>query len=214
MKYKLLIFDMDGTILDTLQDLYNCLNFALAKNGYPERTFSEVRSFVGNGLEKLTERGLPEGTPESKTKAVLADLKDYYKEHCKDETKPYDGILELLKTVKEKGYQTAVVSNKADFAVQELVRQYFPNMFDMALGEREGQRKKPEQDMVYNVLAALGVSKEDAVYIGDSEVDIATAQNAGVESIIVEWGFRERSFLERMGAKRIVQKPFDILELI
>lgn len=214
MKYKLLIFDMDGTILDTLQDLYNCLNFALAKNGYPERTFSEVRSFVGNGLEKLTERGLPEGTPESKTKAVLADLKEYYKEHCKDETKPYDGILELLKTVKEKGYKTAVVSNKADFAVQELVRQYFPNMFDMALGEREGQRKKPEPDMVYSVLAALCVSKEDAVYIGDSEVDIATAQNAGVESIIVGWGFRERSFLERLGAKRIVQKPFDILELI
>lgn len=214
MKYKLLIFDMDGTILDTLQDLYNCLNFALAKNGYPERTFSEVRSFVGNGLEKLTERGLPEGTPESKTKSVLADLKDYYKVHCKDETKPYDGILELLKTVKEKGYKTAVVSNKADFAVQELVRQYFPNLFDMALGEREGQRKKPEPDMVYNVLAALCVSKEDAVYIGDSEVDIATAQNAGVESIIVEWGFRERSFLERMGAKRIVQKPFDILGLI
>lgn len=214
MKYKLLIFDMDGTILDTLQDLYNCLNFALEKNGYPERTFSEVRSFVGNGLEKLTERGLPEGTPESKTKAVLADLKEYYKEHCKDETKPYDGILELLKTVKEKGYKTAVVSNKADFAVQELVRQYFPNMFDMALGEREGQRKKPEPDMVYNVLAALCVSKEDAVYIGDSEVDIATAQNAGVESIIVEWGFREGSFLERLGAERIVQKPFDILELI
>lgn len=214
MKYKLLIFDMDGTILNTLQDLCNCLNFALSQNGYPERTFSEVRSFVGNGLEKLTERGLPEGTSESKKKAVLADLKDYYREHCTDETRPYDGIVELLKTVKKKGYKTAVVSNKADFAVQELVRQYFPGMFDMALGESGGQRKKPEPDMVYHVLAALDVSKEDAVYIGDSEVDIATAQNAGVESIIVEWGFRERGFLEEMGAKCIVQKPSDILELI
>lgn len=214
MKYKLLIFDMDGTILDTLQDLYNCLNFALSRNGYPERTFSEVRRFVGNGLEKLTERGLPEGTPEGRKKAVLADLKDYYREHCTDETRPYDGILELLKTVKERGYKTAVVSNKADFAVQDLVRQYFPGMFDMALGEREGQRKKPEPDMVYHVLAGLGVSREDAVYIGDSEVDIATARNAGLESIIVEWGFREREFLKGMGAECIVQKPFDILELI
>lgn len=214
MKYKLVIFDMDGTILDTLQDLQNCLNYALEKNGYPGRTYDEVRRFVGNGLEKLVERAMPKDMPEEAAAGVLVDFKEYYKVHCMDYTKPYDGIVELLRVLRKRGYQTAVVSNKTDFAVQELVKEYFQGMFDAAVGAREGQEKKPAPDSVYTVLEQLMVPREDAVYIGDSEVDIETAKNAGLECITVEWGFRERAYLEKMGAVCFVRQPSEILELV
>lgn len=214
MRYKLAVFDMDGTILNTLEDLKNCLNYALHHNGYPERSLEEVRRFVGNGIRKLVERGVPEGTGTEQIDKVFEDFKVYYKVHCTDLTVPYEGIPALIKELRSKGVLTAVVSNKVDFAVQELVERFFNGLFDMAVGDREGIAKKPAPDSVFAVLDALHVEKQDAVYIGDSDVDIATAKNAGLDSIIVEWGFRDREFLEEKGARVFAKTPEDILSIL
>ena len=214
MKYKLIIFDLDGTILDTLLDLANSLNYALRNCGYPERTIDEVRRFVGNGIRKLMERGVPENTPTPEVDKVHAAFTEHYKVHCADFTKPYDGIEGLLKTLRKNGYKTAVVSNKADYAVQELCKQYFDGLFDFAVGERDGVRKKPAPDSVNEVLNTLGISANDAVYIGDSEVDIETANNAHLPHIIVTWGFRDKAFLRKHGAEVFVSSPQEILDLV
>ena len=210
MKYKIAIFDLDGTILNTIEDLADSLNYALTKNGYKERTVAETQSFVGNGLLMLVKRAINPETSEEEAKKVLADLKVYYKIHCADKTKPYEGIPELLKDLKTAGYRLAVVSNKADYAVQILCEQYFPGMFDLAFGERENVRRKPAPDSVNAVLAEFELKKADAVYIGDSDVDIETAENVGTDSILVAWGFRGADFLREKGAKNIV---FDTEEL-
>lgn len=211
---KMLIFDMDGTILYTLEDLMNSTNYALLEYGYPVRTLDEIRHFVGNGIHKLVERAVPEGTPKDRIEDVFETLEKHYKIHCMDTTKPYDGIIDLLKKLREKGFQTAVVSNKVDFAVQDLVDDFFRGLFDIAIGEREGVRKKPAPDSVYEVMKAFHLAKEDVVYIGDSDVDFETAKNAGVDYILVEWGFRDRSFLESLGASVFAKKPEDILNLV
>lgn len=210
MKYKIAIFDLDGTILNTIEDLADSLNYALAKNGYKERTVAETQSFVGNGLLMLVKRAIKPETSEEEAQKVLADLKAYYKIHCADKTKPYEGIPELLKDLKTADYLLAVVSNKADYAVQILCEQYFPGMFDLAVGERENVRRKPAPDSVNAVLAEFELNKADAVYIGDSDVDIETAENVGTDSILVAWGFRGADFLREKGAKNIV---FDTEEL-
>ena len=210
MKYKIAIFDLDGTILNTIEDLADSLNYALAKNGYKERTVAETQSFVGNGLLMLVKRAIKPETSEEEAQKVLADLKAYYKIHCADKTKPYEGIPELLKDLKTADYLLAVVSNKADYAVQILCEQYFPGMFDLAAGERENVRRKPAPDSVNAVLAEFELNKADAVYIGDSDVDIETAENVGTDSILVAWGFRGADFLREKGAKNIV---FDTEEL-
>lgn len=212
MRYDLAIFDLDGTILNTLEDLADSLNAALEKSGYPRRTVEEVRRFVGNGIRKLIERGVPKGTETESVNRVHRDFTEYYKVHCADKTRPYDGISELLTALKKAGCRTAVVSNKADYGVQELCSRYFQGMFDMAVGEREGILKKPAPDSVNEVLRRLGVKREKAVYIGDSEVDIMTAVNAGMDSIIVSWGFREEEFLREQGAKIMVSRPEEIIE--
>lgn len=214
MKYKLAIFDMDGTILNTIDDLAASLNYVLEKSGFPARTMDEVISFIGNGLRKLIERGVPEGTDSETVDKVLADFKEYYVVHCADKTVPYDGIIELLGNLRRNGCLTAVVSNKADDAVQELCRKYFDGLFDYAVGERSGILRKPAPDSVNEVLEKLNVSRENAVYIGDSDVDIKTAENAGMDSIIVEWGFRERDFLLKKGAKTIVSAPEEIEDIV
>ena len=214
MKYKLAIFDMDGTILNTIDDLAACLNFVLEKSGFPARTMDEVISFIGNGLRKLIERGVPEGTDSETVDKVLADFKEYYAVHCADKTAPYDGIIELLENLRRNGCLTAVVSNKADDAVQELCRKYFDGLFDYAVGERSGILRKPAPDSVNEVLEKLNVKRENAVYIGDSDVDIKTAENAGMDSIIVEWGFRERDFLLKKGAKTIVSAAKEIEDIV
>ncbi len=201
MRYRLVIFDLDGTILDTLDDLADSTNAALQMNGFPMRTREEVRSFVGNGIQKLIERAVPVGTDADVIQKVLDDFKVYYGEHCADKTKPYDGIVELIGKLRMDGLQTAVVSNKADFAVQELCEQYFPEMFDYVVGERVGVRKKPAPDAVNEVLRQLDMETTQAVYVGDSEVDVATAKNAQMNHIIVEWGFRDREYLIEHGAK-------------
>lgn len=200
MKYKLIIFDLDGTILDTLDDLTSSVNYSLHKNGLPLRSRDEIRSFVGNGIRLLIERSVPENTSEQVIEKVFADFKLHYKLHSNDETKPYDGIEELLKRIRNKGIKTAVVSNKADFAVQDLVKIHFDGLFDFAVGEREGIERKPAPDSVFEAINLSGIPKEEAVYIGDSEVDVFTARNAGTDLIAVSWGFRDKDFLVNNGA--------------
>ena len=204
MKHSLAIFDLDGTILYTLVDLKNSMNFTLKKFGFPERTLDEVRRFVGNGIRNLIIRAAPKGTDEKTIDEMFEVFNEHYAVHCNDNTKSYDGIDELLKKLKEQKVKTAVVSNKADYAVQTLVKKYFDGLFDYAVGEKQGVRKKPCPDSVNEVLRVLDTSKEAAVYIGDSEVDVATAKNAQMDCIAVDWGFRDREVLINSGATLIV----------
>ncbi len=214
MNYTLAVFDMDGTILDTLEDLAASLNFALKGEGFPTRTLDEVRNFVGNGVRKLVERGVPGTASAAEIDEVYAAFIVHYKEHCADSTRPYDGILSLLKQLKKAGCKTAVVSNKADFAVKELCVRYFDGLFDAAVGERPGVKKKPAPDSVNEVLRLLSKDKADTVYIGDSEVDIETADNAGLSCISIDWGFRDRGFLIAHGAKFIVSAPEELARMV
>ena len=214
MRYKLAVFDMDGTILNTLEDLADSTNYALKANGLPERTIDEVRRFVGNGIRLLIERAVPTDTDKKLTDKVFDTFKEYYKTHCPVKTRPYDGIKDVLLELRKAGCLTAVVSNKADFAVQDLCKDYFDNLFDFAIGEREGIKKKPAPDSVFEVLSKLNVEKDNAVYIGDSDVDFATSVNAGMDVIMVGWGFRDEEFLREKGAKRIIKQPSDILDII
>lgn len=204
MKHSLAIFDLDGTILYTLVDLKNSMNFTLKKFGFPERTLDEVRRFVGNGIKNLIIRAAPKGTDEKTIDEMFEVFNEHYSVHCNDNTKSYDGIDELLKKLKEQKVKTAVVSNKADYAVQTLVKKYFDGLFDYAVGEKQGVRKKPCPDSVNEVLRVLDTPKESAVYIGDSEVDVATAKNAQMDCIAVDWGFRDRDVLINSGATLIV----------
>lgn len=214
MAYKAAIFDMDGTILNTLQDLQNATNYALREHNFPERTYEEVRNFVGNGVQKLIERALPEGSGYETVQSVLASFKTYYKVHSTDTTAPYEGIPEAIKKLREAGIKTAVVSNKPDFGVQDLVKDFFPNLFDAALGEKAGIAKKPAPDMVNSALDSLAVSKADSVYIGDSDVDFMTAKNSGLSFIGCSWGFKGRSFLEKLGAGTIVDNAEQLVQEI
>ena len=212
--YQLAIFDMDGTILNTLEDLKISINHALVENGFPERTFEEVRRFVGNGLQKLVERSVPEGTDEEKQKEVLASFDRYYAVHCADYTKPYQGITDALRELKKRNIKTAVVSNKPDYGVQSLCEKYFKGLFDFPVGMKEGMRKKPAPDAVLHVLKHFEIAKEDAVFIGDSDVDVKTATNAGLACVGVTWGFRDREVLETAGAGIIVDDTEEMLKEI
>lgn len=214
MKYKLVIFDLDGTILNTIEDLADSTNFALRTHNMPERTLEEVRSFVGNGIRKLMERAVPQNTPEEKIDQVHQTFTEHYKVHCADKTGPYDGIMEVIKSLREQGIYTAVVSNKADYAVQSLCQDFFPGLFDYTVGEREGIRRKPYPDSVLAVLEKFNLSKEDAVYIGDSEVDYQTSVNAKMDVIMVGWGFREEAYLKECGAKFVIHTPEEILRRV
>lgn len=214
MKYDLIIFDMDGTILDTLDDLKDSLNYALRKSSLPERSKEEVRTFVGNGIRKLIERGVPENSSIDIIDEVYRNFSEHYKNNCCNKTKPYKGIIELLKKLKELGYKTAVVSNKADYAVKDLCTQFFDDLFCCSVGEREGIRRKPAPDSVFEVMSKLGTDKNKSLYIGDSDVDINTAKNAGIDAIAVEWGFRDRKFLAEHGAETIIASPEEVLEFI
>ncbi len=209
--YELTVFDLDGTLLDTLEDLYLSVNHALQRFSLPLRTKEEVRGFVGNGIKKLIDRAAGDATDEIKA-SVLAAFKAHYGEHCLDHTKPYEGILTLLTSLKERGVKTAVVSNKADFATKKLAAHYFGALLLTAVGEKEeaGIRKKPAPDSLLAVMRELGVSKEKTVYIGDSEVDIQTAQNAEVDCISVSWGFKDIDFLRAHGATKIVNDPKEL----
>lgn len=200
-RYDAVIFDLDGTLLDTLTDLSDSLNAVLRQYELPLHTKDEVRRFVGNGIRKLIERAIPGGTGHPQYEQIYQDFCAYYGEHCMDTTEPYPGILSLLDWLRKAGYQTAIVSNKADFAVKKLNRIYFEGMVPVAIGEREGIRKKPAPDTVFQALRELEVDAGRAVYVGDSDVDIETAANAGMDEIPVCWGFRSREFLIEHGAR-------------
>ncbi len=189
------LFDLDGTLLHTLDDLHASTNRALAAFGFPERTREEVRCFVGNGIRVLIERAVPAGTKKETADAVLEVFRKDYAAHTFDHTVPYPGVLSLLSALREHRIKVAVVSNKADFAVQTLVHHFFEGAVDFAIGESEGIRKKPAPDMLDAALRALGVDRKNAVYVGDSEVDFETAENARIDLCLVTWGFRDRSVL-------------------
>ena len=214
MKKTTVIFDLDGTLLDTLKDLADAVNYALRKEGMPERTIDEVRRFVGNGVRLLMIRAVPGGESNPLFEETFAQFKEYYGEHCNDNTKPYDGMIELLETLKSKGYSVAIVSNKIDFAVKELSALYFKGIVPVAIGEKEGVRRKPAPDTVREALKELGRTAEESVYVGDSDVDIETAKNADMPCISVLWGFRDREFLEEHGAKRYARTAEDVLKLV
>lgn len=209
--YNTYIFDLDGTLLSTLGDLAASCNYALRTNGMPERTIDEVRVFVGNGVKKLMERAVPNGEDNPAFEKTYSDFRKHYMEHNLDTTKPYDGVMDLLKELNSRGKKVAVVSNKFYAATQELCRHFFGNLVQVAIGEREDIRKKPAPDTVIEAMRQLGVTTEGAVYIGDSDVDIETARNSGMPCISVLWGFRDRDFLLQHGAKTLVDTPTDIL---
>lgn len=211
---KTLIFDMDGTILDTIEDITNAVNYILVKYGMPKRSVDEVKFFVGNGLYKTLERSAPSGTSEELLKSIYEEMVSYYKEHSNINTKPYDGIIDAIKTLKALGYKTAVVSNKRHEAVVELCHEFYEGLFDEALGDTENIAKKPAPDMVNIVLDKLGANKNEAVFIGDSDVDIMTAKNSGLVGIFVSWGFRTKEFLIEHGAECIVDTPKELVEKI
>lgn len=209
--YKTYIFDLDGTLLSTLGDLAASCNYALRTNGMPERTIDEVRVFVGNGVKKLMERAVPNGEDNPAFEKTYSNFRKHYMEHNLDTTKPYDGVMDLLKELNSRGKKVAVVSNKFYAATQGLCRHFFGNLVQVAIGEREDIRKKPAPDTVIEAMRQLGVTTEGAVYIGDSDVDIETARNSGMPCISVLWGFRDRDFLLQHGAKTLVDTPTDIL---
>lgn len=213
-RYDTIIFDLDGTLLDTLEDLADAVNHALSQMGMPQRTLDEVRQFVGNGVAKLIQRAVPAGTSPEQTSQALAIFKDYYELHKEDKTAPYAGINELLSVLHQRGYKLAVVSNKFDRAVKDLMPRYFPGLIHAAAGEDEdhGVPKKPDPTMVHRVMEELGAQK--AVYVGDSEVDMETARNSGLPCISVTWGFRDREFLLEIGADTFADAPAEILELV
>ncbi len=209
--FKTAIFDLDGTLLDTLDDLTDAVNASLKAFALPTRTKEEVCSFVGNGIGCLIKRAIGENNADFE--AVLNEFKKYYGKHCKDKTKPYKGIILLLSALKARGVQTAILSNKADFAVQTLSKEYFGNLINVAQGENEteGVAKKPDAGGVYAIMKKLGARAEETVFVGDSDVDIRTAENAKIECIAVTWGFRDEQFLRKQGAKTLVSTPLEIL---
>ena len=215
MMYKVYIFDLDGTLLDTLTDLAASTNYALREHGMPEHSVDDVRRFVGNGVRKLMERAVPDGADNPLFDEAFATFRQHYMEHDLDTTRPYDGVPEMLATLKSRGCRIAVVSNKMMAATQELCQHFFPDTVEVAIGEHEaeGIRKKPAPDTVYAALSALGVTKDHAVYVGDSDVDIATARHAGLPCISVLWGFRDRDFLLQHGATTLVTIPRELCEL-
>ena len=214
MAYQTAVFDLDGTLLDTLEDLYRAVNAALDRHSLPRRTRNEVRLFVGNGVELLIRRAVPAGCDEEIILSTLADFKATYAAICKDNTRPYDGILPLLTTLRDKGIRIAVVSNKFDAATKALCAEYFGDLVEVAIGERAGVRKKPAPDTVLEALRELGVTAVDAVYIGDSDVDIRTAENCGMDCLSVTWGLRDEDFLLENGAKTLVHVPSDLIPVI
>lgn len=215
MKYQTYIFDLDGTLLDTLGDLADSVNYALRAHGMPEHSLDDVRRFVGNGVRKLMERVVPDGEANPDFEATFDTFCAYYMLHALDTTRPYDGIPELLEALKAKGCRLAVVSNKMMAATQELCRHFFPDTIEVAIGEHEaeGIRKKPAPDTIVAALRQLGVGQEGAAYVGDSDVDIETARNSGLPCISVLWGFRDKAFLLQHGATTFVSTPLEILDV-
>ena len=209
-----IVFDMDGTVLNTLEDLTASMNYVLERFGMPGHTLEEYRLFFGNGAKEALRLSLPEGTSPDILDDMMPVFKEHYDAHCLDKTGPYDGIIDLMKELKKRGYKMAIVSNKIDSAVKELHQRFFADLVDVALGEKPGINRKPAPDMVEAALEELGSTKEESVYIGDSEVDFLTAKNSGLPCISVLWGFRDKDYLIEQGAYCFADIPSDIIDIL
>lgn len=205
-----IIFDLDGTLLNTLEDLMDSVNFALERQGFPLRNLEEIRSFVGNGIRVLMERAVPKDVIGTDTFEVcFKDFNDYYKVHMEDKTAPYDGINEMLKNIKKAGFKTAIVTNKVDYAAQELCNRLFPEI-DLVVGSVDDRPNKPAPDGAFYAIDTLGSKAGNTIFVGDADTDILTAKNAGLKSIGVLWGFRDREIIEAEGAEYIVETVNDL----
>lgn len=204
MKYKAVLFDMDGTVLDTLEDLKSAVNCTLAEFHMPQLSLEQVRCYVGNGARRLIEQAVPAGSSEETVDKVLSWFKAYYERHCLITTGPYAGIIPLMERLKAQGIKMAVVSNKPDEAVKELAERFFPGLLELAAGQKDSVPRKPAPDMVELAMVQMGVTKAESVYVGDSEVDVLTAANTGLDCICVTWGFRTVEELKSAGAKNLV----------
>ena len=214
MKYKLIIFDMDGTTLDTLHDLTVSMSQSLADQGFPPITDEESVHMQGWGVHVFSKKASPEGTPDDVLQRVAEGFRKYYGASPKENTRPYEGIPEVLAELKVRGYKLAVSSNKIDPAVQELAKKHFPGIFDFAVGFKEGVPRKPDPLSVYMAMDALGATKEETLYVGDSETDIETARNAGVDCLVCLWGFRTREELDAAGGGNYCERAEDILKYL
>lgn len=213
-RYDAVIFDLDGTLLDTLQDLTDSVNDTMRKHHMPLRTMEEVRGFVGNGIGKLVARAVPPGTKADKLAQCLSDFRLLYAKNMRRKTAPYPGIPELLMRLRADGFRLAVVSNKIDEAAKELCRAFFQDMIPVTIGESPDVARKPAPDSVLCALSELDVSPSQAVYVGDSEVDLETAKNAGLPCLSVTWGFRDADFLRQYGAAALADTPSSLLEML
>ena len=214
MGYDTIIFDLDGTLLNTLEDLADSLNWTLRQFGLPTKSLEEVKSFVGNGVKNLIQLSVPNDMPDEKRAYCLEVFRAHYSKNLQNKTGPYDGIMELLRSLKKKNVKMAVVSNKYDQAVKALCGSFFSEYISVAIGESDSVRKKPAPDSVFEALRQLGSMKENALYAGDSETDVRTAGNAGLKFVGVLWGFRSREILESEGADLLIQSPLELLKLI
>lgn len=214
MKYNTVIFDLDGTLLNTLEDLADSVNFALESFNYPTRTYQEIRSFIGNGVKDLLTKSVPTGTDEESILKCLQVFKDHYKTNMQNKTAPYDGIIDLLEELNSKNVKLGIVSNKYDSGVKNLNKYYFKNLIPVAIGEREGVRKKPAPDTVLAAMEELNSTKEKCLYVGDSPSDMITAQNANMKGVGVTWGFRDEDLLRESGADFIIKSPKELLEIL
>lgn len=215
-KYKAVIFDLDGTLLDTLEDLADSVNYVLKSHNFPIRTIDEIRCFVGNGIRLLIERAVPENVDKKTVDEIFDSFRRYYIDHCLIKTCPYPEIDELLNELKKRGYLLAMVSNKNHAAVVELNRKFFGDKIPVAIGEQEdnGIRKKPAPDSVLLALKKLNVKADDAVYVGDSEVDLETAANSGLDCVSVCWGFRDENLLKSLNPTALIHHPLELLTFL
>lgn len=214
MAIKTVIFDLDGTLLYSLEDLKDSVNFVMKKHGFREYTIDEVREAIGNGVRLLMERILPKDIDKNLFEECLSEFKENYSKNMYNKTKPYDGVLDMLKALREEGYKIAVLSNKFDSAVKELSKKYFGELVDLAVGQKEGVKEKPSPLGIQEIAKELDTDVETCVMVGDSEVDIQTANNAGIDCISVTWGYKNIDFLYDNGATKLVYAPEDILELL
>ena len=214
MKYTTIVFDCDGTLLDTLTDLRNAVNYVLRAHDLPERSVSEVKAALGNGVAHLMRQSLPDSISEAEFNTYLDEFKAYYGEHLQDYTAPYPGMLDVLDTLRAKGYKLAIVSNKIQEGITPLNKEYFGDRLPVAIGERPGLQRKPAPDMVLQALKELDSTQSESIYIGDSEVDVATAKNSGLLCIGVTWGFRDEQLHKDLGVKYIARKAEDIVTII
>jgi phosphoglycolate phosphatase len=214
MGYEAVVFDLDGTLLDTLEDLRSSVNHALRLHGFPEMTYEEIRTFVGNGVRNLMLKAVPGGDAEPAFEAVFADFRSHYAVHWRELTAPYEGVIPLVEELHRRGLKLAVVSNKSDAEVKNLCAEFFGDKMACVRGEVPGVPRKPEPDSVFLALEALGVPRESALYVGDSEVDVRTARNAGLACAAVTWGFRTREELKEAGAETFIDTPAELLEMI